>query len=69
MSAWRSSPVSATRASSVRSSSAVMSAIRSHSCTRTFFTYCWAMEEPPCVSRPVAVVTAARTVPWMSMPP
>jgi hypothetical protein len=33
-----------------------------------FFTYCWVMVEPPCVSPPLAMLKSARPIPTGSMP-
>ncbi len=33
-----------------------------------FFTYCWVMVEPPCVSPPLAMLNTARAMPLGSMP-
>jgi hypothetical protein len=38
------------------------------SSSRAFFTYCWVMVEPPCVSPPVAMLSTARAMPLGSMP-
>ena len=35
---------------------------------RVFFTYCWVMVEPPCVSPPLAMFTKARAIPIGSTP-